>query len=102
MNGNPVVQLFCDEAAAANGAVLGGASGAPVISGGHIIGHLRRVLPDESDRAQLGLVFACPAVGYESALPSLDALTQFRAPVVHRQTTNPLGTFPGGTQNFWR
>lgn len=79
VNGNPVVQLFCDEAAAANGAVLGGASGAPVISGGHIIGHLRRVLPDESDRAQLGLVFACPAVGYESALPNLDALTQFRA-----------------------
>jgi hypothetical protein len=78
-SGNPVVQLFCDEAAAARGAVLGGASGAPVISGGHIIGHLRRVLPDEADRTQLGLVFACPAVAYESALPSLGAPTQFRA-----------------------
>lgn len=77
--GGLAVHLFCDEAAAAKSAVLNGASGAPVISGGYIIGHLRRVLPDELDRAQLGLVFACPAVAYESALPCLDTLTQFRA-----------------------
>lgn len=78
-SGNPVVQLFCDEAAAAKGALLGGASGAPVFSGGLLIGHLRRVLPDETDRAQLGLVFACPAVAYESALPIQSATADLRA-----------------------
>lgn len=78
-SGNPVVQLFCDEAAAAKGALLGGASGAPVFSGGQLIGHLRRVLPDETDRAELGLVFACPAVAYESGLPLQSATADLRA-----------------------
>ena len=77
--GSSAIQLFCDEAAAARGAVLGGASGAPVISGGRIIGHLRRVLPDEEDRAQLGTLFACSTLSYESALPTVDAVQQFRA-----------------------
>ena len=77
--GNLAVQLFCDEAAAARGAVLGGAAGAPVISGGYLIGHLRRVIPDEEDRAQLGHVFACPAAAYESALPRPSASAPFRA-----------------------
>lgn len=62
------MQLFCEEAAAARGAVLGGASGSPVLSGGRLIGHVRRVNPDESDRSQLGLVYGCPASAYASAL----------------------------------
>ena len=70
--GRPAVQLYCDEAAAAYGAVLGGASGSPVLSGGHVIGHLRRVLPDEENRAQLGLLFACPPLAYLAALPALN------------------------------
>lgn len=67
--GRLAVQLFCDEAAAAQGAVLGGASGSPVISGGQVIGHLRRVIPDEGDRAQFGTVFACPTRAYEAVVP---------------------------------
>ena len=76
--GRPAVQLFCDEAAAARGAVLGGASGSPVISGGRIIGHLRRLLPDEDDRAQLGMLFACPSLAYQSALPAVSKVPQFQ------------------------
>lgn len=78
-SGSPGVQLFCDEAAAAKGAQLGGMSGAPVLSGGQLIGHLRCVLPDETSRAQLGLVFACPSVAYSAVLPSVGATTPFRA-----------------------
>lgn len=74
----PAVQLFCDEAAAARGAVLGGASGSPVISGGRIIGHLRRLLPDEENRAQLGMLFACPSLAYQSALPALGDAPQLQ------------------------
>lgn len=76
--GRPAVQLFCDEAAAARGAVLGGASGSPVISGGRIIGHLRRLLPDEENRAQLGILFACPSLAYQSALPALSEAPQLQ------------------------
>lgn len=76
--GNVAVQLFSSEAAAARGAVLGGASGSPVISGGRVIGHLRRVLPDEESRAQLGLLFACPSRAYQSVLPPTDTTPQDR------------------------
>lgn len=69
--GIEAVQLFCEDAAAARGALLGGASGAPVLSGGRLIGHVRRVSPDESDRSQLGLVYACPSRAYEAALSPL-------------------------------
>lgn len=69
--GIAAVQLFCEDAAAARGALLGGASGSPVLSGGRLIGHVRRVSPDDAGCAALGLVYACPASAYESALPPL-------------------------------
>ena len=76
--GRSAIQLFSDEAAAAHGAVLGGASGSPVISGGRVIGHLRRLLPDEENRAQLGMLFACPSLAYQSALPALSEAPQLQ------------------------
>lgn len=75
----PSVQLFCDEAAAARGAILSGASGSPVLCGGQVIGHLSRVLPDDEDRSQLGLLFACPSSAYESALSPEAVPSRFRA-----------------------
>ena len=76
--GVPGVQLFSEEAAAARGALLGGASGAPVISKGQVVGHLRNVLPDEENRAQLGLVFACSASAFSQALPASASPPTFR------------------------
>lgn len=72
------VQLFSEEAAAARGALLGGASGAPVLSKGQVIGHLRNVLPDEESRAQLGLVFACSPRSFAQALPASTSPSTFR------------------------
>ena len=76
--GAPGVQLFSEEAAAARGALLGGASGAPVLSKGQVIGHLRNVLPDEENRAQLGLVFACSPGSFAQALPASASPPTFR------------------------
>lgn len=77
-SGDSAIQLFCEEAAAARGALLHGASGAPVISSGHVIGHLRRILPDEDARAQMGLVFACPASAFAGNLASAPPQVRFR------------------------
>ncbi len=78
-DGAAAVQLFCEEAAAARGALLHGASGSPVISRGHVIGHLRRILPDEEDRAQMGMVFACPASAFAGMLSPAPVQPSFRA-----------------------
>lgn len=86
LRGNPGVQLFSEEAAAARGALLGGASGAPVLSNGQVVGHLRSVLPDEEGRAQMGLIFACPASAYAQALPLSATKQTFR-------TRNPLSEY---------
>lgn len=67
--GQPVMQLFSDDAAAGQGPLLHGFSGAPVLVGGRVVGHLRRVLPDASGRAEMGALFACPAVRYLASLP---------------------------------
>lgn len=77
--GVAAVQLFSEEAAAARGALLAGASGSPVLSGGAVIGHLRRVLPDDEGRAQMGLIFACPVRAFAEALPHAAAQPSFRA-----------------------
>lgn len=77
-HGIPGVQLFSEEAAAARGALLGGASGAPVVSKGQVVGHLRSVLPDEEDRAQMGLAFACAASAFAQALPASAPQQTFR------------------------
>lgn len=77
--GVAAVQLFSEEAAAAQGALLAGASGSPVLSKGAVIGHLRRVLPDDENRAQMGLIFACPSRAFAAALPAQGAQASFRA-----------------------
>ena len=43
------------------GALLQGFSGSPVLSGGKVIGHLKRVVAAMDDGATLGIVYACPA-----------------------------------------
>lgn len=77
--GVTAMQLFCEEAAAARGALLAGASGSPVLSSGAVIGHLRRMLPDDDNRSQMGLVFACPTRAFADSLPSFGAQPLFRA-----------------------
>lgn len=63
------VQLYCEEAAAAKGAFLQGGSGSPVVSQGQVIGHMRNILPDETGRSEMGIVFACPSSAFASTLP---------------------------------
>lgn len=67
--GEPLIQLYCEEAAAGANPHLQGFSGSPVLCGGEVAGHLRRVVADADGGAQLGVVFACPASAYLAALP---------------------------------
>jgi hypothetical protein len=63
--GTPALQLYSDYAAAGRGGKLQGLSGAPVLVGGAVVGHLKRVIPDAdaaeagAERAELGVLFAC-------------------------------------------
>lgn len=76
-HGAPGVQLYSEESAAARGALLSGASGAPVISKGQVVGHLRNILLHGENRTQLDL-FACPASAFAQALPTSASPPTFR------------------------
>lgn len=67
--GYPLIQLFCEEAAAGSNPYLHGFSGSPVLCGGEVVGHLRRVVADSEGAAQLGTLFACPVSAYLADLP---------------------------------
>lgn len=67
--GRVAIQLYCEEAAAARGAILSGGSGSPVVSYGLVIGHLRSVIPDDDARSEMGTVFACPSSAFAPRLP---------------------------------
>jgi hypothetical protein len=58
----PALVLYSDQAAAAQGPPLGGFSGSPVMVGGMVVGHLKRVLSsrDRPGRPELGYLFATP------------------------------------------
>lgn len=65
----PILQLYCEDAAAGQGPYLQGFSGSPVLIAGRVVGHLRNILPDKTGRAEYGAIFACPAERYLQALP---------------------------------
>lgn len=54
------LQIFSPNAAAVGDTPLGGLSGAPVVVGGSVVGHLRNV-HRASGQAAFGVIFACPA-----------------------------------------
>lgn len=58
----PALVLYSDQAAAGQGPPLGGFSGSPVMVGGVVVGHLKRVLSskDRPGRPELGYLFATP------------------------------------------
>lgn len=64
-SGAPMLVLYCDEAAAGMGARVQGCSGSPVLIAGAVVGHLRRISPEDTEdlspRAEYGHIFACPA-----------------------------------------
>lgn len=67
--GELAMQLYSRQAAAGQGAQLKGQSGAAMWVEGHLVGHLKNILPHEhSDRAALGVVYA---IGVEHTLALL-------------------------------
>ena len=47
------------------GSSLQGFSGSPVLVDGRVIGQMRKIIPDESGKAQLAVIYACPAAVME-------------------------------------
>lgn len=86
-NDTRMIQLFSVDAAVAAGPDLRGFSGAPVLVGGLVVGHLCQILPDETGRAGMGQLFACPASRYASALPEQDIS---RVPLADEVGYDPL------------
>jgi hypothetical protein len=72
------VVLWSREIAAATGATPQGFSGTPVLVGGYVVGHLKQIIPNESDgdddtslpRAEMGTLYACPSRAIARLLPS--------------------------------
>ena len=58
---NPVIQLFCKDCAAGNGAPVPGLSGAPVIIGGAAVGLMRFALMQQKGQTVAGALYACNA-----------------------------------------
>lgn len=66
----PAMQLDCSRAALGN---MEGASGAPVIADGLVIGHFKRVIPrDGTSAAAYGMLYACPISSVIAALDATD------------------------------
>lgn len=63
------VVLFAREIAAAQGTQAQGFSGTPVLSNGVVIGHLKRIIPNSDDRAEMGTLYASPVQSVISLLP---------------------------------
>lgn len=67
------IVLYSREIAAGKGAQPQGFSGTPIQVGGYIIGHLKRIIPtnqdDEPQRAEMGILYACPTRYIEEMLP---------------------------------
>lgn len=64
---SPSLLLACQNIT--HGVPLQGFSGSPVVIAGHVVGHLKRVIPDAKGGAMFGLVYACPARFIEALLP---------------------------------
>lgn len=74
-SGNDSVVLYSREIAAADGAPPQGFSGTPVLIGGRVVGHLKRIIPNQSYgttavRAMMGTLYACPLNALYKSLPS--------------------------------
>lgn len=84
VNQRPAIVLYSDQVSAGMAVPVGGYSGSPVLSGGVVVGHLKRVLSerDKPGRPVLGLLFATPAADILSSLglPSPTAAPQVAAP----------------------
>lgn len=70
LGGVTALQLFSQEAAAGNGAPVKGLSGAPVIVGTFLVGHMRFALMQDG-RTVAGTLYACPIVKLEEHSPGL-------------------------------
>lgn len=64
---SPSLLLACQSVT--HGAPLQGFSGSPVVIGDHVVGHLKRIIPDAQGGAMFSLVYACPARFIEALLP---------------------------------
>jgi hypothetical protein len=70
------IVLYSREIAAAEGAPPQGFSGTPVLVGGYVVGHLKRIIPgaqtDNSPaRAMMGTLYACPSRSVTKLMPAL-------------------------------
>lgn len=74
-----VLRLSCDEAEFSDNTVRQGATGAPVMSRGRVIGHLRSALGAAAGAEEAGLLFACSASSYMNAVPTLGGLHRLHA-----------------------
>lgn len=63
------------------GSSLQGFSGSPVLVDGRVIGQMRKIIPDESGKAQLSVIYACPAAVMEELAR--------RRPSASRPAANP-------------
>ena len=75
LEGVPAYQLFSKQAAAGNGAPVRGLSGAPVIVGDAVVGHLRFALMKDmntaDERTVAATLFACPLAALAARYPAL-------------------------------
>jgi AAA-like domain/Trypsin-like peptidase domain len=78
--GHASLVLFSREVAAGSGGQIQGISGTPVLVGGTVVGHIKRIVPDDSEvpRAQLGLLYACSARELEKLIPSRPARSHLK------------------------
>ena len=70
LGGAPALQLFSRQAAAGRGAPVRGLSGAPVLVGSQVVGHMRYALMRESETVA-GTLFACPLTAVAERAPEL-------------------------------
>ena len=61
--------LFSREIAAGQGTQAQGFSGTPVLNSGAVIGHLKRIIPNSDDHAEMGTLYASPAQSLMDLLP---------------------------------
>jgi hypothetical protein len=82
--GGKALLLYSREA---GGAKLQGFSGTPVLVGGKVVGHLKRIIPDDNPiaGAAMGMIYACPVKSLKTGFPSKDSQTN-KPPVHHPYT----------------
>jgi WD40 repeat protein len=72
--GGPAIILYSPMIAAARGAQAQGFSGSPILARNRIIGHLKKIIPEdtttESPRAEFGLLYACSVNRFCHMLPA--------------------------------